>query len=277
MGAGSQHATGAAALSVDGVSVDLGGRRVLHDVRAALEGGSFVGLIGPNGSGKSTLLRAIMGLVAMRAGTVKFQGRPIKNLTAQELAQGVAYLAQAHDLAWPMDVEAIVGLGRAPYQTGFSGQSAEDVAAVDAAISAMGLEGFRRRAATALSGGERARVLIARTLAQETPVLLADEPTAGLDPAHQIALMETFKRLSQSGKTVLASLHDLSLASQWCDRVLVLHDGRISADGAPRDVLQPELLRKVYGIEAVISETERGPIVVPTGLVAGARGGTLLD
>jgi len=127
----------------------------------------------------------------------------------------------------------------------------------------MDLEDFRHRSARALSGGERARVLIARALAQETPMLLADEPTAGLDPAHQIALMATFRDMAKQGRSVLTSLHDLALAAQWCDRLLLLDQGGIAAAGAPRDVLTPDNLKRVYGVTAYFGDSEHGPIIVP--------------
>jgi iron complex transport system ATP-binding protein len=127
----------------------------------------------------------------------------------------------------------------------------------------MDLEDFRHRSARALSGGERARVLIARALAQETPILLADEPTAGLDPAHQIGLMGTFRDMARSGRSVLTSMHDLALAAQWCDRLLLLDAGRIAAAGDPRQVLTTENLARVYGVTAYFGDSEQGPVIVP--------------
>ena len=141
--------------------------------------------------------------------------------------------------------------------------SGADQAAVERAIARMGLEPFRHRITTRLSGGEQARVLIARSLAQEAPLLLADEPTAGLDPAHQIATMQTFGQLAAEGRSVLVSLHDLGLAARHCTRLVILHDGGIAADGAPRDVLTPDLIRAAFGISAHLQETPEGLIFQP--------------
>jgi iron complex transport system ATP-binding protein len=161
-------------------------------------------------------------------------------------------------------VETLVGLGRLPHRAA----PAADRAAVDAALAAMDLCPFRARPATELSGGERARALIARALAQEAPLLLADEPTAGLDPAHQIALMARFRRLAREGRGVVTALHDLALAARWCDRLLLLQAGRLVADGPPEAVLTPERLASVYGVTAHLGRDADGPVVVPTGLAA---------
>lgn len=137
----------------------------------------------------------------------------------------------------------------------------------------MEVDGFRERAATELSGGEKARVLIARALAQETPLLLADEPTAGLDPSHQITLMRLFAELAASGRSVIASLHDLGLAARWCTRLLLIDSGRIAADGSPAEVLTVQTLRDVYGVEAYFGQTSGGLVVQPLDLVAGTGAG----
>jgi iron complex transport system ATP-binding protein len=219
-------------------------------------------LIGPNGSGKSTLLKAILGLVRAH-GTVRFQGEDVLSMKEILRAKSIAYLPQDGHVTWPIAVEDLVMLGRAPHRSGFAPPSEADRTAVESALTAMDLQDFRTRPARELSGGERSRALIARALAQDTPILLADEPTSGLDPAHQIALMETFKRLSKSGRTVVASLHDLSLAAQWCDNLMLLDRGELTATGSPLSVLIPERLAAVYGIEAFFAQSPSGPIVVP--------------
>lgn len=254
-------------LEISALTVSLGQSEVIDDLSCTIARGAFVGLIGPNGSGKTTLIRAVMGLVPS-SGVVRLDGSQLSAMTARERAKHIAYLPQDGEVVWPMAVEDVVMLGRAPHRAGFAPPSEADRAAVDRALAAMGLEDFRRRSARALSGGERARVLIARALAQETPVLIADEPTAGLDPAHQIAAMETFSSLARTGRTVLVSLHDLALAAQWCDRLILLDRGRIAASGSPEQVLTAETLARVYGVEACFSMGPRGPIVVPVARIA---------
>jgi iron complex transport system ATP-binding protein len=163
-------------------------------------------------------------------------------------------------------VETIVALGREPHRTGFTALTAHDRTIIDAAMQRMDIEPFRDRIATELSGGEKARVLTARALAQDAPLLLADEPTAGLDPAHQISLMRLFASLAADGKSVVASLHDLGLAARWCSRLLLLHKGRIVADGTPTQVLTPQTLRDIYGVETFFGEAGGAPVIQPLDL-----------
>jgi len=254
------------ALSARSLCVRLGGREVVKNVSLDLRPGEFVGLLGPNGAGKSTLLKAIMGLVA-RSGRLTLGDRPIEALTPTESAREVAYLPQEREINWPVQVRALIGLGRSPHRGASSVPGEADRAAVDAAMAAMDLVELQERSSLELSGGERARVLIARALAQETPVLLTDEPAAGLDPAHQITLMATFRKLAREGRSVLASLHELTLAGQWCDRVILIADGGIVAEGPPDAVLTPGNLATVYGVRARITVSDDGLSVVPTGLI----------
>ena len=256
------------ALDVSGLSVALGGRAVIDNLSCELKAGSFVGLIGPNGSGKSTLLKAIVGVLPSR-GSLRVFGDDLSGMKEKERSRCLSYLPQEGELIWPIAVEDVVMLGRAPYRSGFAPPSDTDIAAVEAALQSMDLVGLRGRSARALSGGERSRVLMARALAQNTPLLLADEPTTGLDPAHQIALMEKFRSMARNGQTVLASLHDLALAAQWCDSLLLLHDGKISFSGMSKDVLTPPALAQIYGVEAFFGESRIGPVVVPIARTSG--------
>lgn len=251
-------------LALRDVGARRGDRVVLHAVSLAVEPGEVVALLGPNGAGKTTLMRAAIGL-APATGAIALGGVPLPRLDARARARAAAYLPQERGVAWALDVEALVGLGRVPHRAA----PAEDSAAVEAALAEMDIAHLRRRPATELSGGERARALIARALAQEAPLLLADEPTAGLDPAHQIALMATFRRLARQGRGVLAALHDLGLAARWCDRVALLEAGRLVACGPPAEVLSPARLAAVYGVTAHMARDAGGPILAPTGL-AGA-------
>lgn len=252
-------------LSIENLSATLGGKRVVDGISLTVGKGSFTGLIGPNGAGKSTLLRACLGLVPA-SGKVLLDGIDLTTLRPAERAHHLAYLPQERETAWAMSVEAVVALGRLPHHARFAAPSERDRAATEAALVRMDLTGFRHRIVTSLSGGERARVLIARALAQETPVLLADEPLAGLDPQHQIALMRLFRELAAEGRIVIASMHDLTLAARWCDRLLLLQDGRAHAQGRPEDVLTARTLEDVYTVEAFIGTAAGGLIVQPLDL-----------
>lgn len=252
-------------LSVSHLSAALGGRPVLHDISFAVGPGELVGLIGPNGAGKSTLLRALMGLTPA-SGAVVLDGEDGLGLTAPRRALKVAYMAQSRDVAWAMPVEALVALGRLPHLPRLSPLGAADRAAVDAAMRMMDVEAYRDRQATALSGGELARVLAARALAQETPLLLADEPAAGLDPSHQIGLMQVFRSLARKGRSVVVSTHDLGLAARSCTRLILLDRGRVVADGPPEAVVTADNLESVYGVEAYFGEVDGRMVVLPLGL-----------
>lgn len=249
-------------ISVSGLSASLGGKPVLRGISFAIGRGELVGLIGPNGAGKSTLLRSVLGLTRAD-GDVAIAGQDMTAMPAAQRARHVAYLPQERDIAWAVPAEMLVSLGRAPHRPAFAGLTQADRAAVAQAMRRMEVDGLRDRPATELSGGEKARVLIARALAQDAPLLLADEPTAGLDPSHQIALMRIFASLAAEGSSVVASLHDLGLAARWCSRLILLDGGAVVADGPPRQVLTAELLRQVYGVETHFGEAEGKMIVQP--------------
>lgn len=242
-------------------SVARGPCDVLRDISLSVGAGECVGLLGPNGAGKTTLMRAALGLMAHR-GQSSLSAMPLK-----ARARTVAWLPQSREIAWPVSVEILIALGRLPHLTPGATLASADQVAIDSAMSRMGLEGFRTRIATQLSGGEQARVLIARALAQATPVLMVDEPAAGLDPAHQITLMDTLATEAGTGRTVIASMHDLGLAARFCTRLVVLARGGIAADGPPDAVLTPELLADVFHIRAHIAQTEHGTIVQPVGVI----------
>ncbi|MGJ8604258.1 MAG: ABC transporter ATP-binding protein [Marivita sp.] len=249
-------------LSVQNLTVRRGECPVVDTASFSIAAGECVGLIGPNGAGKTSLLRGALGLLPFE-GTSTLAAMPPKRRASQ-----AAWLPQTRDIAWPMTVERIVALGRLPYLARGASLSPTDQAAVDAALTRMGLDTFRTRLATALSGGEQARVLIARTLAQDTPLLMADEPIAGLDPAAQIATLQVFQTLAQEGRAVLTSLHDLSLAARYCNRLIMMGAGRIIADGPPQDVLTPDRLAQVFRLDAKVLDTPDGPIVQPLGVLS---------
>ena len=244
-------------LSVDHLSVTLRGRAILRDVNFRVAEGDCIGLIGPNGAGKTTLMRAALGLLPA-TGTTSLAALP-----PAARARAAAWLPQARQIAWPVTVERLVMLGRTPHLRGLSGPGCADHAQVEAALTAMGLRDLRHRTAMRLSGGEQAMVLIARALAQDTPLLMADEPIAGLDPANQIATMRVFARLAQEGRAVIASIHDLGLAARLCTRLILLGEGGIVADGPPAEVLTPEHLARIFRVTAHYAQTPQGPVFQP--------------
>jgi len=233
------------------------GREILRDIDLQVGQGELVGILGANGAGKTTLLRAALGLLEAR-GTSSLAA-----LSAHDRGKAAAWMPQAREIAWPVSVETLVALGRTPHMSGMAALNEADRAAVDLALDHMGLAEMRSRTATRLSGGEQARVLIARVLAQQTPLIMADEPIAGLDPAHQIATMKIFADLARGGQSVIVSLHDLGLAARHCTRLVVLDQGRIRADGSPEEVLTPELIRESFGISAYMARTPDGVIFQP--------------
>ncbi len=214
------------ALAVDGLTVRLGRKLVLDDIGFSASGGEVIGVLGPNGAGKSTLLKAVLKLVPS-SGSVKINDRGSHDYSAQAFGRAIAYLPQDRDVAWPMTVASVVALGRLPHRGPMLPPTDEDAEAIRQAMAAVDVQGLAARRVSELSGGERARVLIARALAQSTPILLADEPTAGLDPAHQISLLSLFRRLAGKGLLVILTLHELHLAARWCDRILLLEQGEV--------------------------------------------------
>lgn len=239
-------------LRATGLAVALGDRSVLHGVDLTAGPGEMVGLLGPNGAGKTTLLRTLAGLLAPQTGSVTLDGTPLARIPPAELARRLAYLASGDECRWPLAVEALVALGRLPHRTPWSRLSERDLAAIEAAMRFTGVLGLAGRPVTQLSGGERARVLLARALAGDPELLLADEPVAGLDPGHQLDVMALLARRAADGGTLVVALHDLTQAARYCTRLVLLSAGRVMADGPPQAVLTHENLRAAYGIEAAI-------------------------
>ena len=246
---------------LEAVSVTLGGRRVVDRVSADLAGG-VIGLIGPNGAGKSTLVRAIAGLIGAE-GSITVDGISIAEMPLAARARRIAYLPQGQAVHWPLTVERLVALGRLPHLAPFARPGIADAQAIERALKRTELAPLRERPFDELSGGERARVLLARALAVEAPLLLVDEPLAALDPAHQMEVMALLRGEADRGATVIAVLHDLTLAARWCDRLLLIDNGALVADGAPAAVLTVDRIRAVYGVSAYIGEAGGQPLIVP--------------
>lgn len=245
-------------LVADGLRVVFGPRTVLDGVSATFRAGEVAAVLGPNGAGKSTLLSCLASLRRPASGAVTLGGRALDAMPGSERARRIGFLPQSPEIAWAVDVATLVGLGRLPHRRG-RGPGAEDRAAVAAALESVGMSAFTGRDATTLSGGERARVLLARVLAGTPRWLLADEPLAGLDPGHQFDATALFRRVAGQGLGVVLTLHDLPLAARVADRVLLLHEGRCVADGPPAEVLTPERIAGVYGVEARRVDGPDGP------------------
>jgi iron complex transport system ATP-binding protein len=235
------------ALDFANVSVAYGSRAALSDVTASFDKGAVTGLIGPNGAGKTTLLRTALGFLRAH-GDVRVLGKPLADWSRESLARSIAYLPQTGDAHWPILARRLVSLGRMPHRAALKPLSAEDNAAIDAALDRCDAREFATRRMDELSAGERARVLLARALATQAPILLVDEPAAHLDPAHQLQLMELLREEARRGAAVIVTLHDLSLASRFCDRLVVLKQGRVIAQGAPDEALSDATLAEGFGI-----------------------------
>jgi iron complex transport system ATP-binding protein len=255
-------------VAIENLSVDLGRRQVLREISATLAAGQLTGIVGPNGAGKSTLVRALLGLVPPRSGAIRIDDTDIASLSQRALARALSYLPQGQTLHWPLSVERLVALGRLPHLGPLSRLSRVDVHAIADAMARADVTDLAGRVATELSGGERARVMLARALAVGAPGLVVDEPLASLDPGHQIDVMELLVREAAAGALVVAVLHDLTMAARYCRRLLLIGDGALIADGTPAEVLTPERLHAVYGITALVETHASTPLVVPLGRIA---------
>jgi iron complex transport system ATP-binding protein len=260
------------AVAVDRLSVTLGGARIVDRLAAAVEEGEWVTLIGPNGAGKTTALRAVARLVGYD-GTVRLFGEDASGLSRRRLAQALALVPQEPLIPGDITVREYVLLGRTPYLTYFGAERRADHDAVDEALEQLDLAPFEQRRLDTLSGGERQRATLARALAQDAPVLLLDEPTAALDVGRQQQVLELVDSLrKRRGLTVLSTMHDLTLAGQYADRLLLVNGGRLVAAGAAREVLTRALITEHYGAEVTLVDTpDSGFVVVPV------RGGTIAN
>ncbi|MFG1694611.1 ABC transporter ATP-binding protein [Nonomuraea sp. NPDC049309] len=239
-------------IAADGLCVELDGNAVLHDVELAVPPGRIVGLVGPNGAGKSTLLRTIAGLHRPSRGRVLLAGRPVHGRRPRELARDVAYLPQDITLPFPFTAYQVTLMGRHPHLGRFARESAADHRTAQRAMAATGTAHLAGRSVARLSGGERQLVLLAKALAQDAPVLLADEPVSALDLRHQLEVLRLLRGCAGAGRTVLVVLHDLNLAARYCTELALLSGGRVIAAGPPAAVLTPDHLATAYGVSAVV-------------------------
>ena len=243
------------ALQLSGAGARIGGRMVLEAADFEARAGEIVGVIGPNGAGKTTLLRAALGLQPLSAGKAELGGRDVAGLSDPERARLAGYLPQERKSAWNLAAETVASLG-AP-----SASPAEALGVAQAMLARVGLTGLERRGVLDMSGGERARVLLARLLATRAPLLVADEPAAGLDPDAQLMVLDILRAEARRGTAVVVTLHDLTLAARFCDRLVALKAGRIAAVGAPEAVLSPDCLRDVFGLDGALAATAHGLVV----------------
>jgi len=237
-------------LVIENLSAGYGKKSVLDGVEAAAKPGELIGLVGPNGAGKSCLLKTVAGLITPDDGHVNFSGQSVHTFTPRVRSQKIAWLAQDRSAAWALSVRELVCLGRAPYRGRLGKLSAGDENAVAWALTSAHCAGLQNRRFDHLSGGEQARVLLARALAVDAPLLLADEPIASLDPYFQISIMQSLRNVAQSGKIVITSLHDLALARQFCDKIWVMNEGRLVRDAEADNALSEDVLADVFKIKS---------------------------
>lgn len=253
-----------AVLTFDRVSAGYRDRAVLSDISIAIESGRVTGLVGPNGAGKTTLLRVGLGLLDTTQGEVRVLDRNSRDWPRDARARAMSYLPQGADAHWPVEAQRLVALGRMPHRAAFAPLSPEDAVAVEKALTRCDAAQFVSRRMDELSAGERARVLLARALATQAPILLVDEPAAHLDPVHQLRLMELLREEAAQGAAVIVTLHDLALASRFCDEIVVLQSGRVVSQGTPDEALSDIVLATAFGVSALkISALarERLPII----------------
>lgn len=249
-------------LTLDSVFVKRSARWIVNNVSLDVFPGEVLALVGPNGAGKSSILATLSGDLTPHDGSATLLGKPTSSYRPVQLARCRAMLLQANSVSFPFTVGRVVEMGRSPW----SGQPEEegDQAAIDRAVDAVDIGHLTSRRFSELSGGERARVSLARVLAQDTAIVLLDEPTAALDLHHQERVMRLVRSLAEEGKTVVVVVHDLTLAAAYADRVALVVDGRIDATGSPLEVITPEAISEVYRVEVEVVTSSRGHrIVVP--------------
>lgn len=236
-------------LNVENITVGLETKTILHNVSLTVRSGEFVGLIGPNGSGKSTLLKSIYRVLKPRSGLISLDDDNVYQLSARQNAQRMAVVRQESSVEFDFTVMEIVMMGRSPHKRLFQTDTTADSRICEESLERVGMQAYAERSFFSLSGGEKQRVLIARALVQQAEFLVLDEPTNHLDVRYQLQVMDLVKTL---GITVFSSLHDLNIAAMYCDRLYVIRDGELVASGTPDEVLEPGLIRDVFGVETEV-------------------------
>ncbi len=250
-------------MSAQNIGVEIDGSTLLDNISLSIKPGELIGLIGPNGAGKSTLLKTLLGLQSPSAGRVMYQDRPLENISNERRGRQLGYVAQGSVCHWPMTVHKVVEMGRLPYQRLLRKRTPDDLKAIEHALNTFDIVHLKDRLVSTLSGGERARVMLARAFAGQPRVLFADEPTADLDPGHQLQVMNVLKQQVETGVAVVVVLHDLNLAARYCDRLYLLEKGRMKASGVIDRVINAANMKDAYGIEALIGQHEAQDYIVP--------------
>lgn len=241
-------------LTVNQMSVSLSGQAILHNVSARIRSGEFVGIIGPNGSGKTTFLKSLRGLCPIQSGEVILNGHNIKQLTDKQMARQVAYMQQNINLNFGYTAKEIVLTARYPYLKWWQNETSRDKAMVEQVMKDVGIWSLRHRAVNELSGGERQRVFLAKALAQDTELLLLDEPTAALDLVYADEIFRQGRAYCEQGKGICIVVHDLELAAKFCTRLLLFSKGQLVADGTPQEVLTATHLKEAFQLAAAVYE-----------------------
>ena len=246
-------------ISASKLSVSLSGQPIIKEVDFSIGEGSFTGILGPNGSGKTTVLRAMAGLIPY-SGSLSVKEKSVRSWSARALAMQLAFVRQSHSIPFDFKVDELVLLGRSPHKNLLSSYDLSDAQLVRNALKLVDMTGFSSRSYSSLSGGEQQRVFLAQALVQEADILLLDEPTTYLDVHHQFEFLQHVRSLVDSGKTVVGAFHDLEMAARFCDHLIVFSDGKVAADGSPTDVLDSELLARVFRMNATVHVSENAAL-----------------
>ena len=243
------------AIQTENLTLKLGDISILRGVSFSIETGEYISFIGPNGAGKTTLMRCLLGMYPYE-GTITIDGKECAETPPKELAKTISYVPQTHDMEFPLSVFDFVMMGRYPYLSPLSPAQKKDIDAVEQAMEMTGILPFRNRLLRTLSGGERQKIYIAAALAQETPVILLDEPATFLDWKHQAEVMQLLKKINREcGTTIVAVNHDLNSAAHWSDRIIALKEGRILLNGSPQEIIQPGPLQELFETTFIRKET----------------------
>lgn len=242
-------------IKAEDLKMNIGGTEILKGVSIGVDNGGFIGVIGPNGSGKSTLLKCIYRVLHPTEGEVSLNGKPLHSYSCKESAREMAVVAQHNYYNFEFSVRDVVLMGRSPHKRAMERDNAEDFKIVDEALQKVGMTSFKDRSFSTLSGGEQQRVILARALAQKTNCLILDEPTNHLDIKYQLQLMDIVKELNL---TVISAVHDLNIATMYCDKIFVVKDGNIVAFGRPVDVLTKEFIKEIYEVDVELLTDKNG-------------------